>query len=147
MKKIVMVFIAVMLTACSLIGQDELSLNQKKWKDANITHYRLYLFVNCFCTFFKDMPLVIEVKDGEIVSMKYHTGNPMTEADREYFSRYATVEDLFSVADAYLASIMGEASVKYDPTYGFPEHISIDHHTRFADGDVSYWVMEFEALP
>ena len=147
MKKMVLLLLAVILAACSLIGQDELSLNQKKWKDANITHYRLYLFVNCFCTFRKDMPLVIEVKDGEIVSMKYHTGNPMTEADREYFSRYATVEDLFSVADAYLASNADEVSVKYDPTYGFPEHISIDHHTRFADGGVSYWVMEFEALP
>ena len=39
MKKIVMVFVAVMLTACSLIGQDELSLNQKKMEGRE--HYTL----------------------------------------------------------------------------------------------------------
>ena len=73
MRKILFVLLAVLVTGCaSLVGQagGEVS-EQEKWQDANISHYRYELGISCFCIFAQDMPLVIEVQDGEVVSMEY----------------------------------------------------------------------------
>ena len=79
MKKLILLMAALALAACASLNasanQSELSLNQQKWQDANISHYRYNLAISCFCVFTQDMPLIIEVKNGEVVSMEYSTGN------------------------------------------------------------------------
>lgn len=146
MKKIVFLVLIVALTACSALGGSEYSRNQKKWQDANITHYRFNLFVGCFCAFSQDMPLVIEVKDGEVVSMGYQTGNPLNEGDREYFSRFATIDRLFLGLEEALDQA-DRVTVTYQPTYGFPVEVNIDLIEQAADDELYFTVSAFEALP
>lgn len=146
MKKIVFLVLIVALTACSALGGSEYSRNQKKWQDANITHYRFNLFVGCFCAFSQDMPLVIEVKGGEVVSMEYQTGNPLNEGDREYFSRFATIDRLFLGLEEALDQA-DRVTVTYQPTYGFPVEVNIDLIEQAADDELYLTVSAFEALP
>jgi len=147
MKKSLILLLVIILTACSGIGQSDFSRNQQKWQDANISHYRFNLFVGCFCVFSQDMPLVIEVKDGEIVAMEYQTGNPLDDGNREYFSKFATIDRLFSELEVDLAGEADEVTVIYDSTHGFPTEISIDFIKEAADDELYLTVSNFEALP
>jgi len=147
MKKFLLLFLAIVLTACSGLGQSEFERSQQKWQDANISHYRFNLFVGCFCAFTQDMPLVIEVKDGEVVSMEYQSGNPIDEGSREYFSTFASIDRLFSELEVDLAGEADEVTVTYDATYGFPAEVSIDFIKEAADDELYFTVSGFEALP
>jgi len=147
MKKLLLLFLAIALTACSGLGQSDFSRNQQKWQDANISHYRFNVFVGCFCAFTQDMPLVVEVKDGEVVSMEYQTGNPIDDSNREYFSKFATIDRLFSELEADLGGEADNVTVTYDSTHGYPTEISIDFITEAADDELYLTVSAFEALP
>ncbi len=148
MKKIVFLALVFMLTACSL-GGSELSRNQKKWNDANITHYRYELNIGCFCAFRSDMPLTVEVLNGEVVSMTGVDGTAITNEDPFYetFTKYATIDRLFSELEADLGGEADEVTVKYDATYGFPTDINIDFIKNAVDDELHLGASGFESLP
>src|ERR1041385_9072260 len=98
MKKLLYLILAIVLSGCATIanaGQPKSEVEQarNKWQAANIAHYRFDLTLGCFCAFSQDMPLVIEVKDGQVVSMKYQSGKEIEAGNLEYFQRFATMED------------------------------------------------------
>jgi len=147
MKKIIVMLI-FMLTACSM-GGNEFSQNQKKWSDANIPHYRYELSIGCFCPFRDQMPLKVEVQNGEIVSMINSTGTVVTKTDPSFenFSRYATIDRLFTELDSDSVRKADVVTVKYDSTYGFPTEINIDFIKTAMDDELSLNVSAFEKLP
>jgi hypothetical protein len=147
MKKLSLLLFAVFLAACSGLGQSEFERNRQKWQDAGISHYRYDLFIGCFCVFSQDMPLAIEVQDGEIVSMEYQSGKEIDESNREYFRSFATIDRLFSELDADLGGEADKVTVTYDSEYGFPTDMSIDFITEAADDELYLTVSGFEALP
>jgi len=145
MKRILLIAIVLLLAACSASGS-EFSRNQKTWDDTNISHYRFELNVSCFCAFRDKMPLSIEVKDGQIVSMTYVDGTQVSAEERAIFEPYSTLDTLF----AYTAQQMKDAdqiTVKYDATYGFPVEVNIDAIQNAADDELYLSVAGFEKLP
>lgn len=147
MRKLLLTIIVLVLAACSAGNQTEIEQNQEKWQDANISHYRFNLFIGCFCAFTQDMPLVIEVMDGNVVSMEYQNGKPIDAADLELFERFATIDRIFSEVEADLAGGAEQVTVSYDPTYGFPVDVTIDYLTEAADDELYLTVSDFEVLP
>ena len=149
MKKIVLIILALILTACSSNKKSEFDRNQEKWQKANVSHYRYLLFVGCFCPFTEKMPLNIEVKDGDVLSITYADGTPISAIDPEFefFSRYGTMERLFSELEADLAGSADEVTVSYDPAYGFPQTANIDVIKEAVDDELSLTVSSFETLP
>jgi len=135
------------LVACSLGSQTEIERNREKWQDASISHYRFSLFVGCFCVFSQDMPLAIEVQDGEVVSMEYQSGNDIDATNRELFERYATIDRIFTELEADINGAADEVVVTYDPTYGFPAQVNIDFIKEAIDDELALTVSEFEELP
>jgi uncharacterized protein DUF6174 len=97
--------------------------------------------------FTQDMPLIIEVMDGKVVSMEYQTGNPIDASSRELFERYATIDRIFSELEADLAGAADEVTVTYDPTYGFPTDVTIDMVKEATDDELYLTISDFEALP
>lgn len=145
MKKIFIFAIALLLAACSTAT--EYDQNLAKWQAANVSHYQYDLVIGCFCPFYQDMPLTIEVKDGEVVSITSADGTLLDASNPsyQYYLEYASLDLLF----AELKSEQAEAEeviVTYDPQYGFPAEISIDRIKAAVDDELSLQVTNFEVL-
>jgi len=149
MKKSILLILALILTACSLGGQSELSRNQSKWQNANIASYTFELNAGCFCIFRSQMPITVEVRNGEIVSAIDVDGNaiPLTDPNSEYILKYATIDRLFSELKSDSVQKADELTVTYDSTYGFPTDISIDFIKQAVDDELYLSVSGFETLP
>ena len=148
MKKIILITLVFILAACSM-GGSEFSQNQKKWNDANITHYRFELNISCFCAFRDQMPLKVEVQNGEIVSITASDGSVITKSDPRYenFSQHATIDRLFAELKADQSGKADEVTVKYDATYGYPTEINIDFIKNAVDDELYLSTSAFEKLP
>lgn len=151
MKKLLLIVITLILAGCvsanALGGQSELEQNQGKWQDAGISHYRYHLSISCFCVFTQDMPLIIEVQDGKIVSMEFQSGNEIDPSLMELFNRYATIDRVFTELEAASNGAADEVTVTYDPTYGFPTDVKIDVQKQAADDELYLTLSDFEKLP
>lgn len=147
MRKLIFIVIALALAACSMGNPSELARNQQKWQDANVSHYRFSLFVGCFCVFSQDMPLNIEVQDGQVVSMEYQSGNAIDEGSRDLFRRYETIDQIFAELEKDLNGEADEITVAYDSTYGYPAQVSIDFIKDAVDDEVTLNISAFEKLP
>ena len=148
MKKIILLALTLILVACSAGTSSEFNQNYDKWQSANITNYRFDLFIGCFCAFRNDMPLTVEVQNGEIVSMIKPDGTVVEASDPSYeiFTKYATIERIFSELKAGQAGDADEITVTYDTTYGFPADIYFDFIKEAADDELSIQVSNFEIL-
>jgi hypothetical protein len=158
MKKFLLLTLAIILSACATVAnadepKSEVQLAQDKWQNANISHYRFDLFISCFCVFNEDMPLIIEVKDGEVVSMEFKSGKQIDPQLLEFFGRYETIEKLLNGIEKsfdFEGDEQGPAekvTVEYDATYGFPTTINIDFIQQAADDELYLTVSDFEVLP
>lgn len=150
MKKILFILLAVLLTGCaSIVGEASSNANPalEKWQDSKISHYRYELGIGCFCIFSQDMPLVIEVKDGQVVSMQYKSGKEIDAANLEMFQRYDTLDKIFAEIEKARSEGADTVTVSYDDTYGFPKEVAIDFEQQAADEEIYLTVSNFEVLP
>ena len=153
MKKLLFIFtlMAIVLTACAAAAvggsQTEIGQNKEKWQNANISHYRYNLHLSCFCVFVENMPLVIEVQDGKVVSMEFHNGVEIDPTLMELFGKYQTIDLIFAELEAGQNGAADEVTVKYDPTYGFPTEATIDVVKEAIDDELYLTISDFEALP
>ena len=148
MKKIILLTLIFILTACSFGTPTELEKNRQIWQDAGITHYRYSLNIGCFCVFRDQMPLTVEVQNGEVVSMTYTDGTLVDMADPNYetFSQHATIDRIFSELEAGLKGGADEVTVTYDSTHGFPSEIYFDYIKEAADDELAITISGFEVL-
>ena len=149
MKKLTLLLLALILAACTTVGGTELDRNQSKWQDANITHYRFDLSVGCFCLFRSQMPMTVEVQNGEIVSMIDINGEafPMDDPMSEFVLKYATIDRLFSELGSDPVQDADSLTMSFDSTYGFPLEVAIDYIELAADDELYLSVSAFEPLP
>lgn len=152
MRKLLFIFMALALAACSAVAgaagnQSEIDQNKEKWLDANISHYRYHVTLSCFCAFNEDMPLIIEVQDGEVVSMELQSGKEIDPNLLELFNKYATIDRIFAELEADLNGAADKVTIEYDATYGFPTKADIDFIENAIDDELYLTVSNFEALP
>ncbi len=147
MKKLTLLLLAIILTACSF-GASEFDQNTAKWDNANVTHYRYNLDISCFCAFRSEMPLTIEVKDGEVVSMTRMDGSTVKAGEPLYDAAiaYSTMERVFDSLKADLNGGAEKVTVTYDPTYGYPNKIDIDNIIQAVDDELYIQISNFEVL-
>jgi len=148
MKKLILLTLIVILTACSSLGTSEFARNKTKWEGAKITHYRYNLSIGCFCAFRDDMPLTIEVKDGKTVSITNAKGAVVDSSNpsAELYVPYSTVDGVFVKLEDDLAADPDQITVDYDPTNGYPAQVYIDYISAAADDEISYEITNFEIL-
>lgn len=148
MKRMLLLVLVPVLAACSAVPKSELARNREKWDAANIDSYRMTLFIGCFCGFTDKMPLTVEVRKGEVVSMTYADGTQVGAAEpgREFFDRFATIDRLFADLESGDSSKADKVEITYDPTYGFPAQVSVDAIQNAVDDEYSVQISNFEAL-
>jgi len=150
MRKILFIVLAALIAGCaSVVGQTSSDFDRarEKWQDANISHYRYELSIGCFCIFSQEMPLVIEVKDGEALSIEYKSGKEIDAASMELFQRYATIDKIFAELENAREGGADTVTVTYDDAYGYPKEVSIDFEQQAADEEIYLTISNFEALP
>ncbi len=155
MKRITLILLviaaAAVTTAALLVyggsarSGNELSKARSRWQTAGIAHYRFNLRVACFCAFVDKMPMTIEVRDGQIASIRYSDGTPVSAEDQKMFERYLTIDRLFDFT-AQSQKDADQIEVVYDPTYGFPTTVQIDFIKQAADDELGLFVSDFQAL-
>lgn len=148
MKKMILVLLALILAACASGGESELSRNQSKWQDADINHYRFQLHVSCFCLFRSEMPVTVEVQDGEVVSIVDANGEeiPTDDPMSDLITKHATIDRIFAELGSEPVQEADNLTVSYDPTYGFPVEVAIDYIELAADDELYLSVSGFEPL-
>ncbi|MDP1546735.1 MAG: DUF6174 domain-containing protein [Anaerolineales bacterium] len=148
MKKIIPFALVLILVACSAAAPSEYDQNLKKWQDSNIAHYRYTLFLGCFCIFENDMPLTVEVKDGEVVSVTRSDGTIVNPSDSfyEFYEPYITMDRILLELETVLSSEADDVAVTYDPAYGYPANIAIDYIKEAIDDELSIQVSDFVVL-
>lgn len=150
MRKFLFIVMAVILAACSALATEapsEFESARQKWQEADVSHYRFNLNLSCFCAFAENMPLIIEVRDGEVVSMEYQNGNEIENTNLEFFQQYATIERIFEELEKALGGEADQVTITYDETYGFPTQADIDFVEQAIDDELYLTISDFEALP
>ena len=157
LKHLTLIVILMALTACSALpgfatptplpptADPTLAQNRQKWDGQHITHYRFNLTVGCFCGFRSQMPLTIEVQDGQVISEVDNTGQPVSQF-KEVFEKYNTIEKLFDLANAAQTGDADKVAAEYNAEYGYPQMIYVDYLANAADDEMNYAVDLFEIL-
>ena len=131
------------LTACA--DKTALRENQQKWVAQNVSHYRFEVEIGCNCPWYALMPLKVEVKNGEVISMTDKDGQPIPANYAETFNKAASIEKLFAILDSAIGSA-SEVNVEYNPDYGYPTKIGIIYSKMTTDNGIGYYVKNFEVL-
>jgi hypothetical protein len=151
MKKITVLFLVLILTACAPSAETgtELSRNQQKCQDANVNHYSMQLSVTCFCPVAGVMPMTVEIQDGEVVSLVDVNGDAISVTDplNDLIQKYVTIDRIFAELASASVQEAERLEVAYDPTYGFPTEVTIDFVEQVADDELYLSVTGFEPLP
>lgn len=148
MKKFILFLLVLVLAGCTAGKGSELSSNQAKWEAVDIKHYRFQLGVGCFCPVGDRMPVTVEVKDGEVVSIVDVNGEVFPESDPMYdfIVRYATIDRIFAELESEEVQDADQVSVTYDPEYGFPSQVTIDYMELAADDELYLSVEGLEEI-
>lgn len=137
--------LVVALEACSPSKpRSLLADNREKWQAKNVRHYRFDLSIGCFCPFHEQMPLSIEVLNGEVISLTAKNGEDVTPF-LESYRRSDTIDKLFAII-ASAEDRADEIKIEYDPSYGFPTSAWIYYMKNAADDEMGYVVTNFEVL-
>jgi hypothetical protein len=139
-----LLILALTLSACQ--ANSDLATNREKWNAAGVNHYTFELLVSCFCPFSEIMPITVEVKDGQIVSMTDVNGQAVEGEFAQYIEEAASMDRLFALAEKNAAEA-DEIQVTYDAQYGFPAAINVDFIKLAVDDEISYYVNNFKPLP
>ncbi|MBD2213700.1 hypothetical protein H6G27_28105 [Nostoc linckia FACHB-104] len=121
-----------------------LKFNRNLWNQQNILNYR-YTFSNgCFCIPDARGPVVIEVRNGQTVSItSVATGQPV---DPQFFQNYNTIPKLFNVIQDAINRKASSLNVKYEPRLGYPTQIDIDYNTQIADEEIYLTIENFQII-
>ena len=142
--------LAAVLTACSPAAQsNQLDANLQKWQSQEIAHYKMKVGIRCFCPFGSQMPVSVEVRDGQLVSVVDNAGNPVSEGDpilEPENARLLTVEGLFESARKAMDNA-DNTTIEYDPDLGYPLSLSIDWWKDTGDDNEGATVTDFQPLP
>jgi FlaG/FlaF family flagellin (archaellin) len=131
----------------SQAGQLDASL--QKWQAQNISHYRMHVNIGCFCPFFDRMPVTVEVRDGQVLSVTDSQGQPVGADDpiRAFGNeQLMTIEGVFAYAREALQTA-DKTEITYDPALGYPVSLNIDRIEMAIDDEMSVLISAFEVLP
>jgi hypothetical protein len=119
-----------------------------RWQTQNITSYDMKVHIGCFCPFFDRMPLTVQVRDGQVVSVVDSQGQPVAADDpiRMYGNeQLMTIDGVFAYAREAIREA-DETTITYDPALGFPLALSIDRIKLAMDDELGVTISDLRAL-
>ena len=135
------VFLVGTLPTTSCGNSDTASLRraQRLWRANHVTAYRYTVQTSCFCAF--TGPVNAEVRNGAVVSWSRTDGQPVTN---QTFT--LTVDSLFANIERAMGRSESSVTAEFDPSLGYPKHVSIDWIKHAVDDEVAYEVLSLTVL-
>jgi hypothetical protein len=134
-------FISFIFLNCTknteIIPEDEVQLQEQKWKEQGITDYEFTSQISCFCQRDFTLPKAIVVKNNQIQSV-----NGITYADLEY-ETYMTFDEFFDYIEDRQNQNPVIENLEFDSIYGFPSYIYFDISEMIADDEIGYTITNF----
>lgn len=136
-------FAVVSLAGCrSPAGPGEvLQAARARWAEVGINDYSITVRRACECTPEMMGPVVVEVRDGAVVSRVYSSNGAAVDAS--HASLFPTVDGLFDILDEAARTRAARVQGKYDSYYGYPTYAAIDRDRLVVDDEVIYTVTDF----
>jgi len=139
-----MILLLLAAVSCTSSATQELTNNEKLWKDQGLRNYDFTLQRDCFCPEDWRGPVNIQVRNGVAVSVTYvSSGAVVTEGK---FDKADTIEKLFAILkNAYEGKGDFEqkaetVNVTYNVQMGYPTTFYIDVSQTIADEEQGYTV-------
>jgi hypothetical protein len=121
------------------VDQNEaIKQSREKWESSKFDHYVFEITMSCFCVTELTQPIVIEVKDGEPVTITYANGDEIEKDVRKFFAPHDTLDKVFDLINSAVKEKAERVEVEYDATLGYPTKITIDRSQAVADDEVFY---------
>ena len=127
----------------------ELDQQNARWQSQGLTNYQMKLGIGCFCPFFDRMPLTVEIRAGQVLSVTDSQGQPVSADDPIRSSgneQLLTIDGVFAYARDAIQDA-DEVRIAYDPALGYPASMSIDQIKLAMDDELSVTIHDVNALP
>ena len=120
----------------------------KRWEEAGIRNYRFSLMVGCFCPMAAIMPITIEVRDGNVVSMRDGNDASVTADDptMSFFRTYTTIDGIYAELTSTRFADADKLTITFDPTYPVPATVNADFIEMAADDELFLGVSGFTVV-
>ena len=120
-----------------VISEDEVQLQEQKWKKQGIIDYEFTSQISCFCQTDYTLPKTIVVKSNEILSV-----NGVDYAGLEY-ETHKTIDEFFDYIKERQNQNPVIENLDFDSIYGFPSYIYFDISEMIADDEIGYIITNF----
>lgn len=120
-------------------GRDaELGNGEALWSELAITDYDFTIHKACVCPPPAGTPIQVSVRDRRAIDARAADGGSVDMSDIP-----GTVPALFAAVHKAITDDPDTLEIAYDPDYGFPRTIRIDHRKAYSDDEVTYTVINF----
>ncbi|MCH1431451.1 MAG: DUF6174 domain-containing protein [Flavobacteriaceae bacterium] len=119
-----------------VLPEEELSVEEQKWRDQNLKSYEFTLQISCFCIREYTLPKRVVVQNNEVVQVD---GTPYEELND---SAIQTIDDYFDFIRETRKQNPDEEEITYDTDLGYPTYIFFDISYQMADEEIRYTISE-----
>lgn len=119
-----------------VLPEEELSVEEQKWRDQNLKSYEFTLQISCFCIREYTLPKRVVVQNNEVVQVD---GTPYEELND---SAIQTIDGYFDFIRETRKQNPDEEEITYDTDLGYPTYIFFDISYQMADEEIRYTISE-----
>lgn len=119
-----------------VLPEEELSVEEQKWRDQNLKSYEFTLQISCFCIREYTLPKRVVVQNNEVVQVN------VTPYEELNDSAIQTIDGYFDFIRETRKQNPDEEEITYDTDLGYPTYIFFDISYQMADEEVRYTISE-----
>lgn len=119
-----------------VLPEEELSVEEQKWRDQNLESYEFTLQISCFCIREYTLPKRVVVQNNKVVQVD---DTPYKELND---SAIQTIDGYFDFIRETRKQNPDEEEITYDTDLGYPTYIFFDISYQMADEEIRYTISE-----
>ena len=119
-----------------VLPEEELSVEEQKWRDQNLKSYEFTLQISCFCIREYTLPKRVVVQNNEVVQVD------VTPYEELNDSAIQTIDGYFDFIRETRKQNPDEEEITYDTDLGYPTYIFFDISYQMADEEIRYTISE-----
>ena len=119
-----------------VLPEEELSVEEQKWRDQNLESYEFTLQISCFCIREYTLPKRVVVQNNEVVQVDD------TPYEKLNDSAIQTIDGYFDFIRETRKQNPDEEEITYDTDLGYPTYIFFDISYQMADEEIRYTISE-----